>query len=563
MADSAQPGAVPPEVLIVDDEDLVREMLRDALEAENHTVAEAADGKEAVEKILALRPRIVVSDVRMPEMNGYEVLHEIRRNHPELASIPFIFLTGLSDKSYISAAYKIGADDYLTKPVDLDVLCMKIGAMLQRLGPPPLPRAERPPESVAASAEDLSPEFRRKLEELATNRRQSITSSVRLLNLEEYREKFGDRWAKLQPVAMTLAESVLRKHLGPDEVYSRSGDDGYMVLLPDCDEDTARRRVELIVRDIREHMVGESGEDLSDLNVSADVVDLGDVVDESAADISAALLADIFERRETERKERSPPPRAKAPDPKTWFVGQLAQHYRPLWNAKRQMVVAVQCVPVRTTPYGVLVGRTVLHGGAEDPWAVELDAFMVKQATELLRAQAKLGRKLLASVPVHYRTLTGDRVAEIEKLLQAMPENVLKSRLILEIVGVPEHHGVSGTRGALAFARRYSDFVSVETAPDDPHIGLLRDAGVRLLQHELAPAPVGDADVASMRAIQRFARDAQALGLQARMHAVDSLGRFKAARNAGVLFMSGRVIGRTDAKPMQPYLLPESTIAGR
>lgn len=114
-------GGAGPDVLIADDEELVREMLVDALGEAGHSVAEAVDGKDTIAKILELRPRIVICDVRMPRQNGYEVLREIRKNHPELATVPFVFLTGLADKEYIEAGYKIGADDYLTKPVDTDL----------------------------------------------------------------------------------------------------------------------------------------------------------------------------------------------------------------------------------------------------------------------------------------------------------------------------------------------------------------------------------------------------------------------------------------------------------
>ncbi|MEQ9489444.1 MAG: response regulator [Alphaproteobacteria bacterium] len=541
-----------PEILIVDDEDMIREMLRDALEAENHTVAEAADGKEALGKILSLQPRIVVSDVRMPGMNGYEVLHEIRHNHPELASIPFIFLTAISDKSYINAAYKIGADDFLTKPVDIDVLCMKIGAMLHRLGAPST--GQSGPEKQ--TGDRLVSEFERKLQMVIAQGGGAVSACLRLISLKEYEAEYGAQWAKLQPVAAALAEKVLRKHLSPGEVYAPQGGDGFLVLLPDADEDTARRRIDTIASEIRLRLVGEEKAGLATVNVTSDVVDVRSLGDNSGS-LNAAFLADMFEGRKAET------PNAPArPDPKTWFVERLSQYYRPLWDAKRQMVIAVQCVPVRTTPYGVLTGRSTLHGGVDDPWTVELDRFMIRKAIDLLLAQAKVGRKPIVSIPVHYRSINSNRIAEIEKPLGEIPGSALRTRLMLEVIGLPEHHGIVGMRNILAFAKRHSDFYSIEIRTDDPHIGLLKDARTRLLQMEAPPPLTMGADTDVGRGIQKFARDTIALGMQPRVNGIDLLSRFKAARNANVLFMTGSVIGRRDKKPVEPFQLPESRIAG-
>ena len=94
---------------------------------------EASNGKEALGIILSSWPDIVVSDVSMPVMNGHELLAEIQINHPELSNTAFIMLTALSDKENEMAGLSAGAEDYLTKPVDLELLMAKINGCIVRL----------------------------------------------------------------------------------------------------------------------------------------------------------------------------------------------------------------------------------------------------------------------------------------------------------------------------------------------------------------------------------------------------------------------------------------------
>src|SRR3546814_3589560 len=73
----------------------------------------------------------------MPVMSGYDVLTELRRDHPDLADAPFVFLSALADRRDVVAGKQLGADDYLTKPVDLEILLATVTARLaqiERLG---------------------------------------------------------------------------------------------------------------------------------------------------------------------------------------------------------------------------------------------------------------------------------------------------------------------------------------------------------------------------------------------------------------------------------------------
>ncbi|TCV67354.1 response regulator [Neorhizobium sp. S3-V5DH] len=120
-------------ILCIDDETEIRKLLVEEFQDAGLKTLEAANGREGLEKMLTAWPDIVVCDVSMPVMTGHELLAEIQVNHPEFSNTPFIMLTAMTDKENTLNGLKAGADDYLTKPVDLDLLMAKISGCIARL----------------------------------------------------------------------------------------------------------------------------------------------------------------------------------------------------------------------------------------------------------------------------------------------------------------------------------------------------------------------------------------------------------------------------------------------
>jgi len=104
-------------VLIVDDEFAGRETLQSVLEGEGYQLEMAENGVQAIEKAKKLLPDVILLDVMMPGMTGFEVCQRIR-NDPEIAEIPIIVLTALDDRESLLTALKAGADDFISKPFD-------------------------------------------------------------------------------------------------------------------------------------------------------------------------------------------------------------------------------------------------------------------------------------------------------------------------------------------------------------------------------------------------------------------------------------------------------------
>lgn len=115
-------------ILIVDDDDSIRSLLQQELGDAGYNIDEASNGKEALEKVRANRPDLIILDIMMPEMNGFDVA-AVLKNDPNTMEIPIIVLSVVQDKA---RGFRIGVDRYLTKPIDTNLLFNEIGSLLEQ-----------------------------------------------------------------------------------------------------------------------------------------------------------------------------------------------------------------------------------------------------------------------------------------------------------------------------------------------------------------------------------------------------------------------------------------------
>ena len=113
-------------VLVVDDEEQNRSLLRDPLEARGYEVAEAENGSQALEKIAARPPDVVLLDVMMPQMDGFEVCRRLKTDS-KTAHIPILMVTALADRKERLMGIAVGANDFLNKPVDIHDVILRVG----------------------------------------------------------------------------------------------------------------------------------------------------------------------------------------------------------------------------------------------------------------------------------------------------------------------------------------------------------------------------------------------------------------------------------------------------
>ena len=201
-----------PTILVVDDHSNVRTLVREYLGDLGYRVVTAADGAEALAAVSRERVDLILLDIMMPNVDGFEFLHVYRREH----HVPIIMLTARLAEADKVAALELGADDYLTKPFGMQELVARIRAVLRRASP----------QAAAPGAEML------RLDDLALDRgTHSVTVSG-------------------QPVSLTPSEFALLEMLleAPGRVFPR---EQMLARLQGNDYEGVERTVDVHIRNLR------------------------------------------------------------------------------------------------------------------------------------------------------------------------------------------------------------------------------------------------------------------------------------------------------------------------
>ncbi len=120
-----------PHVLVADDDAWILRMVATVLEKRGYSVETAVDGEDALERALARPPDLLITDVMMPKLDGWSLVRQLR-SHTELAMLPVIFLTALSSEDDRIRGFRLGADDYVTKPFRFEELDLRVAKTLRR-----------------------------------------------------------------------------------------------------------------------------------------------------------------------------------------------------------------------------------------------------------------------------------------------------------------------------------------------------------------------------------------------------------------------------------------------
>ena len=136
-------------ILVIEDDPDIVELLRYNLERESYRVTSAATGSEGLAALQRERPDLVILDLMLPEVSGFEVCRRLRKDS-ETGNLPVIMLTARSEEADVIAGIELGADDYIKKPFSPRELVARVGAVLRRAGPV---------EAPARSLEDGTLEF--------------------------------------------------------------------------------------------------------------------------------------------------------------------------------------------------------------------------------------------------------------------------------------------------------------------------------------------------------------------------------------------------------------------
>jgi diguanylate cyclase (GGDEF)-like protein len=222
-------------ILIADDSRTSRAALGDQLRAMGHTVIEAHEGAQAIELFRADEPDLVVLDVDMPVMNGYETAQRLRALGGDHGWIPIIFLSSNVQDNDIATGIEAGGDDYLAKPVGPVVLRAKINAM-QRI------------TDMRQRLVDLTQELEGKNASLKQESSQDALTGIP--NRRSFDAAFDQEWNHAlrtgKPVALLLADVDYFKRY--NDTYGHQRGDECLKAVANAMRSAARRKVDLVAR---------------------------------------------------------------------------------------------------------------------------------------------------------------------------------------------------------------------------------------------------------------------------------------------------------------------------
>ncbi len=198
-------------ILVVEDEPTLASGLKESLELMGYNVMTAANGQEGLRHLEQIRPDLIISDIGMPVMDGYQFFSAVR-DQPQWTAIPFLFLTARSTRSDVLIGKGLGADDYITKPWSTDELLVAIGAKLKRaqqIAVAQMRQAYKESLSVLANAIEARDAYTRGHVERVSQYALAIGREIGLSNEQLDRLEFGAILHDIGKIA--VSETILAK----------------------------------------------------------------------------------------------------------------------------------------------------------------------------------------------------------------------------------------------------------------------------------------------------------------------------------------------------------------
>jgi diguanylate cyclase (GGDEF)-like protein len=222
-------------ILVVDDDAINLRVLRHVLTAYGYQVEAASHGREALEKALADPPDVILLDVMMPEMSGYDVFKSLRE-HSRTADVPVIFVSARGSVSDRVKGLELGAQDYVAKPYDPEELRARIRAVLRTKCDRDRLLAER--ESLAAQSvtDALTGVYNRRYlesrlgEEVARARRYGLPLGCMMIDLDHFKD-INDRYGhQVGDQVLRGVAALMQSNLRVSDILARYGGEEFTVL---------------------------------------------------------------------------------------------------------------------------------------------------------------------------------------------------------------------------------------------------------------------------------------------------------------------------------------------
>lgn len=244
-------------ILAVDDDPIQLQILSVSLRKEGYEVITADRGEEALLRVQEATPDLIISDVMMPGLDGFELLRQLRSNK-STASIPVIMLTTRNTNQDIIDGLTLGADDYLAKPFNTDVLLAKVRSKLTR---PPIPveNLDIDRQTGFHSLQDFIHEASREIIRASKGGKPGCLAYLEILETSRYRERLG-----------SLADREIVKQISglihsddhPLDIIGYDPGGKFLLLMPEIDQESSKKYLTQLINELSSHNYQARGENL-------------------------------------------------------------------------------------------------------------------------------------------------------------------------------------------------------------------------------------------------------------------------------------------------------------
>ena len=274
MSEAGGGAQGPVRVLVVDDLPDNVEILRARLESRGYLVTTAASGEEALAQVRSAPPHVILCDVMMPGIDGYEVARRIKQDDA-LPFIPIILVTALSETEHIVQGLNTGADDYIAKPYHFQELEARVRAML---------RIKRLQDELDQKNQELEVANKRlkKLsitdgltelfnhrhvhellrDEFERSRRSHEPLAVAMIDLDRFKQVNDTYGHPTGDVILYETARIIRETAREIDRVGRDGGEEFIAILPNTDEDEAARFAERVRQAVEAHVYRDEGTEL-------------------------------------------------------------------------------------------------------------------------------------------------------------------------------------------------------------------------------------------------------------------------------------------------------------
>ena len=290
-------------ILVADDDKDIRNFLKFKLQKIGYKVVTARDGLEAIERAKSFLPDLILLDMMMPFMDGLKACDHLK-NHNKTKNIPVVFVTAVGDSKGVIAAYKLGADDYLVKPIDIIIMSARIKSIIETKRLKEALKKEDSRDAAPDNPFDFRHLFERVESSVEICRKESIPLSLIQTDIDylkiinsEYGFKSGD-------VLINKVRKIVSEVVANQGTILYSNSDKLFLILPGTGSSEAQELAERIFDKIEEIDIPGSRRTtaipvVTNISLSMGVVAWGDV-----ENVSSKRLLDLIRTASRNAKEQ-------------------------------------------------------------------------------------------------------------------------------------------------------------------------------------------------------------------------------------------------------------------